>query len=171
MKKVIIFRNDLLFRSETFIKEQARFLSRWQPVLVGYVGMAQRAHVWNLLLFFVTVPLLWVAAKLGGLFALAWTMLAWQAVVYILAWRFLIQPACGVDFVTYNGSMIPPLLSTALASALAVGAVSLLPASVHLPLGSLVLGGAYLLLSWYFNRQWIEVMTELLRIPMLARKK
>jgi len=36
MKKVIIFRNDLLFRSETFIKEQARFLSRWQPVLVGY---------------------------------------------------------------------------------------------------------------------------------------
>lgn len=139
--------------------------------LLYAVGMAQRAHVWNLLLFFVTVPLLWVAAKLGGLFALAWTMLVWQAVVYILAWRFLIQPACGVDFVTYNGSMIPPLLSTALASALAVGAVSLLPASVHLPLGSLVLGGAYLLLSWYFNRQWIEVMTELLRIPMLARKK
>lgn len=36
MKKVIIFRNDLLFRSETFIKEQARFLSHWHPVLVGY---------------------------------------------------------------------------------------------------------------------------------------
>lgn len=36
MKKVIIFRNDLLPRSETFIKEQARFLSAWQPVLVGY---------------------------------------------------------------------------------------------------------------------------------------
>lgn len=36
MKKVIIFRNDLLPRSETFIKEQARFLGAWKPVLVGY---------------------------------------------------------------------------------------------------------------------------------------
>jgi len=36
MKKVIIFRNDLLLRSETFIKEQARFLHHWKPVLVGY---------------------------------------------------------------------------------------------------------------------------------------
>lgn len=36
MKKVIIFRNDLLLRSETFIKEQARFLVHWAPVLVGY---------------------------------------------------------------------------------------------------------------------------------------
>lgn len=36
MKKVIIFRKDLLARSETFIKEQARFLALWEPVLVGY---------------------------------------------------------------------------------------------------------------------------------------
>lgn len=36
MKKVIIFRNDLLLRSETFIKEQARFLVDWKPLLIGY---------------------------------------------------------------------------------------------------------------------------------------
>lgn len=36
MKKVIIFRNALLSPSETFIREQARFLGTWQPVLVGY---------------------------------------------------------------------------------------------------------------------------------------
>ena len=36
MKKIVIFRNDLLFGSETFIKEQARFLVCWEPVLVGY---------------------------------------------------------------------------------------------------------------------------------------
>lgn len=36
MKKVIIFRHDLLLRSETFIKEQAQFLVDWKPVLVGY---------------------------------------------------------------------------------------------------------------------------------------
>lgn len=36
MKKVIIFRNDVLLRSETFIKDQTRFLVHWCPVLVGY---------------------------------------------------------------------------------------------------------------------------------------
>lgn len=36
MNKVIIFRSDLLPASETFIKEQALALARWQPVLVGY---------------------------------------------------------------------------------------------------------------------------------------
>lgn len=36
MKKVIVFRNDLLPRSETFIRDQARFLASWKPVLVGY---------------------------------------------------------------------------------------------------------------------------------------
>lgn len=36
MKKVVIFRHDLLLGSETFIKEQARFLVDWNPVLVGY---------------------------------------------------------------------------------------------------------------------------------------
>lgn len=139
--------------------------------LLYAVGMARRAHVWNLLLFFVTVPLLWLAARLGGLSALAWTMLTWQVAVYVLAWRFLIHPACGVEFATYNASMVPPLLSTALASALAVGAASVVPAPLQLPLGSMVLVVAYLLLSWLCNRQWIEAMAELLRIPLPARRK
>lgn len=36
MKRVIIFRNELLQPSETFIKEQALALTDWHPVLVGY---------------------------------------------------------------------------------------------------------------------------------------
>lgn len=36
MKKVIIFRNELLPRSETFILEQMRTLTTWHPVLTGY---------------------------------------------------------------------------------------------------------------------------------------
>lgn len=36
MNKVIVFRNDLLLRSETFIREQAQSLRKWRPVLVGY---------------------------------------------------------------------------------------------------------------------------------------
>src|SRR5690606_29655011 len=58
--------------------------------LLYAVGMATRAHIWNLTLFVVTVPLLWTAAKSGGLSLLAWTMLLWQAVIYVAAWRLLI---------------------------------------------------------------------------------
>jgi glycosyltransferase involved in cell wall biosynthesis len=36
MKKVIVFRNDLLPISETFIKEQILALTDWKPVLTGY---------------------------------------------------------------------------------------------------------------------------------------
>ncbi|MGY0652272.1 glycosyltransferase [Luteimonas sp. A537] len=36
MKKVIVFRNELLPNSETFIKEQTRALVGWKSVLVGY---------------------------------------------------------------------------------------------------------------------------------------
>ena len=36
LPRVIVFRTDLLPRSETFIKEQLLALSRWQPVLTGF---------------------------------------------------------------------------------------------------------------------------------------
>lgn len=36
MKKVLVFRTDLLPRSETFIKEQILALTQWTPVLAGY---------------------------------------------------------------------------------------------------------------------------------------
>lgn len=139
--------------------------------LLYAVGMARRAHVWNLLLFFGTVPLLWLAARVGGLSALAWVMLAWQAAVYVLVWRFLIHPACGVNFFTYNNCMMPPLLTTALASVFAYSVAEVLPTSMQLLVGSLVLAGTYLMLSWFYNRQWIEAMAELLCAPLPVRRK
>lgn len=39
MKKVIIFRNELLPCSETFILEQMRALTNWHPILTGYSPM------------------------------------------------------------------------------------------------------------------------------------
>lgn len=36
MNRVIVFRSDLLGRSETFIREQAHALVAWHPALVGY---------------------------------------------------------------------------------------------------------------------------------------
>lgn len=45
MRKIIIFRNDLLLRSETFIREQARFLAHWKPVLIGYDRVRDSLHL------------------------------------------------------------------------------------------------------------------------------
>ena len=98
-------------------------------------------------------------------------MLGWQAAVYVLAWRFLIQPACGMDFSTYNASMLPALVSTVLATLLAYVVVSVLPVSLQLLVGSLVLAGAYLFLSWFYNRLWVETVAELLCIALPLYKK
>ena len=139
--------------------------------LLYAVGMAKRAHIWNLLLFFGTVPLLWLAASLGGLPALTWTMLGWQAVVYLLAWRFLVQPACGMNFTTYNACMASPLVATVLASVFAWSSASAVPTSLQLPIGAVVFSGVYLLFSWFHNRQWIEAMAELLHFSLPVRRR
>lgn len=131
------------------------------------VGMARRAHAWNLLLFFSTAPLLWLAAKLGGLPTLAWTMLGWQAAVYVLAWRFLIQPACGVDFSAYNTSILPPFIATVLAAALTILGEFSLPSLVVLPVGVIIFGAGYFTFSWWLNRDWIVIAAEL--VPPLKR--
>ncbi len=60
--------------------------------LIYAVGLARRAHLWGLALFAVTVPVLWLAARSGGLPALAWAMCSLQAVVYVMAWRHLVLP-------------------------------------------------------------------------------
>jgi hypothetical protein len=126
--------------------------------------MAQRAHAWNLLVFLATTPLLWVAARLWGLPGLAWTMLALCGVMFVLAWRFLIWPACGANFVRYSSPLIPPLGVTVLATTITFAVVQpSLPAFWHLPVGVVAFGLSYLVLSWYINRPWATAMVELLK--------
>ncbi len=130
--------------------------------LLYAVGRARRAHLWNLLLTLATAPLLWIAASLGGLPALAWTMLAWQAIIFFLAWRFLILPACGASFFEYNAHIAPPLIATLLASTAAFALAAAFPESLRLPIGASLLASIYLASSWWLNREWFRAMTELL---------
>lgn len=131
--------------------------------LLYAVGMARRAHAWNLLLFFITAPSFWLAAKLGGLPGLAWAMLAWQAVVYVLAWYFLIRPASGIGFGAYNASIAPPFVVTMVASVIAYIVTPMIPVSLQLPSGVSIFGGTYLVLSSWLNRDWLRAMGELAR--------
>ena len=89
-------------------------------------------------------------------------MLGWQLFVFILAWRFLIRPACGVDFATYSASILPPLAATAIASVAAWAVAAPLPPIWQLPAGATAFACVYLVSSWSFNREWLNTLVELL---------
>jgi hypothetical protein len=129
--------------------------------LIYAVGQVRRAHLWNLTLLVVTVPLLWVAARSGGLPALAWLMCGLQVAVHLLTWWFLVLPACGARFAEYNAQLAKPLGATLLAAALALLVTRPLPAPWELPIGAVLFGVAYLALSWWLNRYWLQAMIEL----------
>ena len=129
--------------------------------LIYGVGLARRGHLWNLAQFVTTVPLLWIAARYGGLNTLAVVMCALQVLVYVLVWRFLILPACGAGFVEYSSQLAPPLLATVLASVLTVISTQQLPSPWKLPIGAILFAALYLVLSWRLNRTWLHAMLEL----------
>lgn len=138
--------------------------------LIYAVGMAQRAHIWNMAYFFVCAPILWFSARAGGLPGLAWTMVAVQAIVFWAAWRYLIFPACGVGFAAYTSSIAPPLLATLLATAVVVVVTQIVPDAWRLAVGASLFGTAYLLLSMRLNREWLDLLRELFA-PMLRSRR
>lgn len=130
--------------------------------LLYAVGMARRAHLWNLFLMLATAPLLWIAATLGGLPTLAWAMLVWQAAILFLAWRFLILPACGATFMLYLSHMASPLAAAMIASLFALATAAVLPEKLGLPFGTCSFFVSYLIFSWLLNRECFDAMRELL---------
>lgn len=130
--------------------------------LIYAVGLARRAHLWNFTLFLTTVPLLWIAAGMGHLTALAYTMLAMQVAVFALAWRFLIWPACRATFMEYCTHLTPPFCSTISASIIAFATTYSLEGYWKLSVGAISFGAAYLAFSWWINRRWAMAMIELL---------
>ncbi|MGB3070986.1 MAG: MOP flippase family protein [Ottowia sp.] len=131
--------------------------------LIYAVGIAKRAHIWNLTLFLFTAPLLWIAAKFGGLLGLAWTLLIWQACIFWLAWRHLVRPACGASFFAYCASLAAPFIVTAItAGATLICIQSISPVSWRLPSGAVFFGTLYLALSRHYNLEWWNAMRQLL---------
>lgn len=130
--------------------------------LLYAVGMAKRAHIWNMVLFILTVPILWIAAKKGGLPTLAWAMLVWQAIIFFLAWKFLIQPACGVGFFSYSFSITPPFIATFLAALIGIFFINIKPDffGSHISIGAFFI--AYLFFSYFLNHEWVVSMRELI---------
>jgi preprotein translocase subunit SecY len=79
----------------------------------------------------------------------------------VLAWRFLILPACGASFIEYNRQLAPPFAVTVLAAALTYFGTQPLPPALRMPVGAILLSALYILFSWKYNVVWLRAMTEL----------
>lgn len=134
-------------------------------------GRADRAFWWNVGLLMLFPPLLWLGARGGGLWGLAWTLVALQAAVLIPSWRYLVYPICEAKLGDYFKTILVPFWVTVVAGVLAW--------AVTLPIGHgvarLLLGVAcgaiaYGYLSFRFNHHWVNAMFELLQLPFSQRR-
>ncbi|TCK07128.1 MOP flippase family protein [Marinobacterium mangrovicola] len=130
--------------------------------LIYAVGMAKRAHQWNLIIFILTCPLCFLSVKLGGLNLLAWTMLYWQAALVILAWKFIIYPACQVGFIKYIFSIFIPLILTLIASLITDAVSGLFNGMVKVFFGFIVFSVTYSIISWIFNKDIFFMMKDII---------
>jgi O-antigen/teichoic acid export membrane protein len=140
------------------------FRSCGNPVgsLLLAVGKADLSLLWNLILFFVMFPALWLASHFG-ITGLAAGQAVLMAGLVIPMWYFLIRPHCGARLGEYLLTLLNPLL----AAFIAVFAGYL--AVLHLTTPLWRLGGAalvampvYLAASWVVNRSWLTAMRQLI---------
>jgi O-antigen/teichoic acid export membrane protein len=130
--------------------------------LVYAVGKADLAFRWNLALFFVMFPALWLASHFG-ITGLAAGQAVLMSGLIIPMWYFLIWPNCGARLGEYLLTLLSPLLAALIAVLAGYLAV------LHLTTPLWRLGGAalvampvYLVASWVINRSWLMAMRQLI---------
>jgi hypothetical protein len=124
-------------------------------------GRADLSFKWNAIWLLLTLPAIAAGSQFGAS-GLAWAILILVAIGLLPNWYFLVRPLCGAGLTEYSVQLVLPLL---IAFSSAVGASSAASAfadpAFRLATG-LVLGGlAYALLSWWFNRAWVNALVEL----------
>lgn len=140
-----------------------RILSLWglmrsigNPVgsLLYSLGRTGLAFRWNLILLFVSMPILLFGSSLN-LAGLAWAMLSIACLVWLPAWYFLIHPGCGLRMVDYAIACVRPVLLAAVAMALGyVFSRGVPDVFERLIYGMLLAGSIYVALTYWLNRQW-----------------
>lgn len=131
--------------------------------LIYATGRTRLAFWWNIALLLMLPVLFWASALAFGLSGLAATALILQLLMLIPTWHFLVRPCCGATLAEYITRFLAPLLCALAAGVFAWVCVHRLPhGTLRLAVGGILGGVAYLVLSWFFNRQWIHAMVELL---------
>lgn len=130
--------------------------------LLYATGRADLSFRWNVGLLVVVGPVIWLGSQFGAQ-GMAIAMASLMGALYLPNWYFLVLPLCGARLWEYSRQLGAPLIVSFLAGVTAYVAASLsLNSLARLFLGGFAGVCSYLILSWYFNRDWIEAMLELL---------
>jgi O-antigen/teichoic acid export membrane protein len=130
--------------------------------LLYALGKTKLSFQWNLAVFALTVPTVFLGAKFGPL-GLAGSMCALASMLFIPGWWILVRPQCGLGLGEYAGTAFKPLLFAAIAALPASYLSSLFVHPVAVLLVGLAVGaGVYTVLSVRFNYPWIAASFELL---------
>jgi O-antigen/teichoic acid export membrane protein len=160
--------------------ETLRILALWgglrstgNPVgsLLFGMGRADLALKWNLAMFLIVAPALWLGSK-NGPEGLAWVLLSVQVGFFVPGWYVLVRPLCQARLEEYATSALKPFL---------LAGLSILPAywvAIQLdgPIGRLLVGiviaiPLYMAVSFRANHEWFSAMFELLFQRTMTRQK
>ena len=126
-------------------------------------GRVKRSFIWNMALVVIIVPIIWVGSQYG-LEGIAFAMVGLMAGLMMPLWYFLIRPSCGASLGEYSKQLVTPLIIALVAGLCGYLAAGLFTHDlIRLILGFMISCVVYLIVSWYFNRTWVDAMTELLK--------
>ncbi|MFH1532764.1 MAG: MOP flippase family protein [Pseudomonadota bacterium] len=118
-------------------------------------GKANWAFYWNIALTVVIPPVIYLSGRTGDAVNVCYALVATQATLFLCHYTYFIRRLLGPCLLQYVTEAGRPVL-LALIAGLTGGAVAILldglPAPLLLAIEITLIGGAYLALSWTFNR-------------------
>lgn len=141
--------------------------------LLYATGHVKRAFWWNFILLLVLPGLLFISVSFEGVRGLAWARLVSQMAIFYLAFRYLVQPVCGMHLREYLGALCPALIAVLAATAVAVLVVMSNYGDpwIRNAMALVLYSTLYLAVSWIINRSWVIAMLELLLPSSLNLKR
>jgi len=124
-------------------------------------GRADLSFKWNFMLLLIVPPAVWVGS-LHGVTGIALAMLVIMLILYWPNWYFQVRPLCGAKFGEYTKQIVIPFTLVLVAGFVAYGVAYQLTTDFHRLILGLISGSfLYALLSWFFNKVWVQSLVEL----------
>lgn len=125
-------------------------------------GRADLSFKWNMVWLLIMPPAIWFGSQYGVM-GMAVAMTALGVIGYLPNWYFLVRPLCGAKLGEYSVQLFTPLVISMIAGLFGHLAAMLSGNDfIHLIAGLSVGIIIYFWVSWYFNREWVSAIFELL---------
>lgn len=127
-------------------------------------GRADLGFRWNLGLFFITAPSVYLGARIGGPTGIALTLLLLQIFYSIIGYVLLVAPMVGNCVKPYARSILKPtILALIMGSWVWLLSLSQFNSTPWLAFEIITGGCLYMILLWYFDRDLVIELKDILR--------